>query len=152
MNWEKLNEREKRMVLIGGLAAFVLLYLFAFLLPTLEDIHKQKHKIPLRQIEAADIQKQLNLLYSYPKTREYSGDYLAELETLSEAIGVKEKMTYRPLGEDKKEAELKLDDMSCEEFVRFLYGLKKAGIPIKQLNMQDFEGDNLWNIKITLGG
>jgi len=151
MNWEKLSEREKLMVGAGGILAFLLLYLFVFLLPVLGDIHKQQKKLPQRQAEAGDIQKQLNLLYTYPKVRPFAGDYLSELEKLAEEIGIKDKMTYRPFGENKKEAELKLDDLTCDQFVRFLYGLQKANLPVKQVNMQDFEGDNRWNLKITLG-
>jgi type II secretory pathway component PulM len=154
---DELSSREKTIVIGGSIIAIVLLYQGIFLMPVLAHIKKSRKALTLLSKEWTEIQAVAqdyrNLPAVAPPPERVS--LLAFLEQSVNALQIDKKIVYlKPftMSGKKEMAEIKIDNVTGEEIIRFTHRMQQARITIIKINVKDHNMDGLWTAKILLEG
>ncbi len=149
----KLQNREKITLTVGGILAFLIVYIAFFWIPTTKSIALEKKRLAKNQ---KNLIKLKSLLEKYQRIgkngkKKFAGSLSAFVEKKAKEVGVT--IAYiRPYGEDGSGVEVKVDEMPTEKIVKFLYEMEKNGIKIVRLNMRDYKGTGIWVVRFSLEG
>jgi type II secretory pathway component PulM len=153
----ELSHRERLIALGGGAIAAFLLYLGLFLLPAQAHIKKTQKTVTLLAKEWAQLQAVVqdyrNLPTVAPPPERVS--LLSFLEQSGSVLQIEKKIAYlKPftVSGKKEGAEIKLDNVTGEEIIKFTHRLQQARITIIKINLRDHNMDGLWTAKIFLEG
>lgn len=143
----KLEARDKKTLIIGGLAAGAII-LYAFVLsPLFEDLSRKRGLVPkkerdlvemraLRQ-QYVEVQQRLQVAQAEAAKR---GPLLTEIENITKRANLSGKIvSLKPqagtqAGEFKESiVEIKLDNITLYDVVNYVYLLEKASLRIKKL-------------------
>lgn len=156
-NFNNLTVREKIIFGIGGAIIFVFLYLGIFIFPSLEKIKILKKQTASLSKDWVEMQKLAETYENLPKQAPSPerASLLPYLEETGRTLKIDKKIVYlKPFSTTSKSegAEMKIDDISGEDTVKFLFKLKEARIKILKMNLRDHNIDGLWTVKVFLEG
>jgi type II secretory pathway component PulM len=149
----KLDPKEKKIVTIGGIALAILLYLAVFIFPTLDNISKYENKLKNSKTDFKTLENLVleHRAHQSNATQKHEGTLLSYVEQKAADLKMQDQIGYlRPFGDKGEGAELKIDSISGENLIKFMYELQQGKIKIGQLQMSDFEGDGVWTAKLFL--
>jgi type II secretory pathway component PulM len=145
------RQREKIVLIGGGITFFLLLYLLVFLFPTIKKINLVEKQIQTDEKDTVQIRSLLEE-YSSKNTetiKTFEGSLSAHVERTAQSIGVTIAF-IRPYGEEGRGVEIKIDEMNGESILRFVYEMENSGIYISRLNMRDFKSTGVWVVTMNL--
>lgn len=147
------TERERRLVLLGGVITAVLLYLGVIVLPTLDSIDKnEKALVTARKNldEARALAAELEGLRTQAEPKGPPISPIQAVDQATRAVGIADRVEeMRALG-DGSGVELRLGGVNGDTLVRLLHHLQLAGIHPDGLELRDFKGEGLWNVRLTV--
>ncbi len=160
-----METREKKTLLIGGIAAAVII-LYAFVLsPLFSNLSRKRDLIPRKEQDLAEmkllqnryteIQKRLKEAQAEAAKR---GPLLTEIETLSQRANLDDKIaSVKPQpgiqSADFKEsvAEIKLENIALYDVVHFVYLIEQDGLRIQKLYFKPrYDNPKLLNATILV--
>jgi type II secretory pathway component PulM len=161
----KLESRDKKALLIGGVAA-VIIVLYAFVVsPLTSDLTRKRELIPRKERELTEM-RVLKDQYLEMKQRlqqaqaiaAQRGPLLTEIENLTKRANLNSKMvSVKPQAgvqtESFKESivEIRLDNITLYDIVNYVYLLEKNGLRIKKLNFKPrYDNPKLLNSTILV--
>lgn len=153
--WSEYSEKERKILLLSGVILFVLLYFTVFFIPTIANINKLHKRIDIKEQE---YQQLLSLVPEHRKFQNVTPEtidqpILSYLDQKIKSLNLSEKLAYiKPLEEDSKQIEIKLEKVNAREIVGLLYALERLPLAINQLNLRDYEQSGLWAMKIIVSG
>ncbi|NDD29371.1 MAG: hypothetical protein EB084_14010 [Proteobacteria bacterium] len=150
------SERERRIVIWGGLTGFLLLWWSFFVQPSMRLIQSfQQRDIPnaKRAVERArTIAGELGALQAKP-TSKPSGTSIAltidDIVRKRVAIPANHIKNIQDVG---KGAQIKLSDIDGGTLMRLLHALEEAGIRPDDADFHDLTGKSLFDVTITVNG
>ncbi|MCK9419849.1 MAG: type II secretion system protein M [Nitrospirae bacterium] len=161
----KLESRDKKTLLIGGVvAAIILLYVFV-VSPLTSDLARKRELIPKKERDLVEmgvlkdqyleIQKRLQQAQAAAAKR---GPLLTEIENLTKRANLSGKMvSLKPQAGVQTEAfkestvEIKLDNVTLYDIVNYVYQLEQDGLRIKKLNFKPrYDNPKLLNSTILV--
>lgn len=161
----KLEPRDKKTLIIGGIAALIIV-LYAFVLsPLTSDLARKRELIPKKEHDLAEMrvlkeqyremQQRLQQAQAAAAKR---GPLLTEIENLTTRANLKTKLvSLKPQAgvqsETFKESivEVKLDSITLYDIVNYVYALEKDGLRIKKLNFKPrYDNPKLLNTTILV--
>ncbi|MBM3461825.1 MAG: type II secretion system protein M [Armatimonadetes bacterium] len=149
------NERERRLVLGGGVIAAILLYFGLLIFPVLDAIEADKRALASRQKnlqEARHLAGELIALRAQP-TAPTMGTPVQTLDRTLTQLGLQSHVaTRRNIGSDNRGFEVRLDDLDGGSLIRLLYTLDQAGIRPSSFELNDFKQQGLWGVTLTVLG
>ena len=155
IHFNELSVKERIIFGVGTVVAIFLLYLSLFLLPALKNISDARKDLNKRIQQWAELQslveENANLPTSSAPPERVS--LLAFLEQSGNSLNISNKIVYlKPLTTTEKgeSAEVKIDNVTGEELMRFLHRIQQAQIKITQINLRDHNLDGLWTVKMFL--
>jgi general secretion pathway protein M len=146
----KLEERDKKSLIIGGaIAAVIVLYAFV-LSPFLSDLSRKRDLIPKRERELdemkklrdeyREIQKQLLAAQEAASKR---GPLLTEIENLTKRanlntkiVSLKPQTGSQTAGFKESIVEIRLDNITLYDVVNYIYLLEKATLRVRKLSFK----------------
>lgn len=146
----KLESRDKKTLIIGGMAAaIILLYVFV-VLPLTADLSRKRELIPKKEQDLAEIrvlrgqylemQQRLQQAQAAAAKR---GPLLTDIENITKRVNLSSKIvSLKPQAgvqtEEFKESivEIKLDNVTLYDIVNYVYQLEQDGLRIKKLNFK----------------
>jgi len=146
----KLEPRDKKTLIIGGIAAtIILLYVFVAS-PLMSDLSRKRELIPKKERDIAEMrvlgeqylemQQRLQQAQAAAAKR---GPLLTEIENITKRANLSSKMvSLKPQAgvqtETFKESivEIKLDNITLYDIVNYVYLLEKDALRIKKLNFK----------------
>ena len=146
----KLASRDKKTLIIGGIAALIIV-LYAFVVsPLTSDLARKRELIPKKERDLAemrvlkdqyrDLQQRLQQAQASAAKR---GPLLTEIENLTKRANLNSKLvSLKPQSGVQSEAfkesivEVKLDSITLYDIVNYVYLLEKDGLRIKRLNFK----------------
>lgn len=161
----KLEPRDKRMLIIGGIvAAVILLYTFV-LSPLTSDLSRKRELIPRKEKDLAEI-KVLRTQYLEIQQRLQEaqaaaakrGPLLTEIENITKRANLSSKIvSLKPQAgvqtESFKESivEAKLDNITLYDVVNYVYLLEKDGLRIRKLQFKPrYDNPKLLNATVLV--
>ncbi len=161
----KLESRDKKTLIIGGIVAAIIL-LYAFVVsPLTSDLNRKRELLPKKERDLAEMrvlkdqylemQKRLQQAQAIAAKR---GPLLTEIENLTKRANLSGKMvSLKPQAgvqtEEFKESivEIKLDNVTLYDIVNYLYQLEQDGLRIKKLNFKPrYDNPKLLNSTILV--
>jgi len=161
----KLEPRDKKTLIIGGIAALIIV-LYAFVLsPLTSDLARKRELIPKKERDLAEIrvlkdqyreiQQRLQQAQAAAAKR---GPLLTDIENLTTRANLKSKLvSLKPQAGVQsasfKESivEVKLDSITLYDIVNYVYALEKDGLRIKKLNFKPrYDNPKLLNTTILV--
>ena len=147
---EKIK-KNKSTATIGGVIFFLILYVGFFLLPSLDSIKAQERSIASNKKNRIKLKK---LLEQVPKSENTAEEkFEGSLSAFVEKTAKEQEVTIgyiRPYGKKSEGVEIKIDEMSGEKLVKFIYEMENKGIVISRLNTRDYSGNGIWVVKFNL--
>jgi type II secretory pathway component PulM len=161
----KLEPRDKRTLIIGGIgAALILLYAFV-LSPLTSDLSRKRELIPRKEKDLAEI-KELRTQYLEIQKRLQEaqaaaakrGPLLTEIENITKRANLSSKIvSLKPQAgvqtESFKESivEVKLDNITLYDVVNYVYLLEKDGLRIRKLQFKPrYDNPKLLNATVLV--
>jgi general secretion pathway protein M len=162
----RVNPREKRTLIAGGLAVAALLVYLVLISPYLAAMEKLDRRITKKTEELEEV---LALQKEYFRLREKttllegmvrstsSFSLLSFLETLAAKNGIKKQIAYMkplttPANERYRESsvEMKLEGLTLKQLVDYLYQIERSPQPIriKRLNIAKKKGEGFLDITL----
>jgi len=141
------------LVIVGGTAAVLLLYVFGFILPSTDRIHGYEKTLAKEQRdldEARSLAAELQGLKAAPS----QGPSLSAMQAVDQytkELGVTPD-EIRAIGAEGAGVELRLSNVNGETLVRLLHSLETAGVKPDGLELRDFKGSGLWSVRLTVSG
>jgi type II secretory pathway component PulM len=161
----KLEERDKRVLIFGGIAA-VLIVLYALVLsPIMSDLSRKRELIPRKEKDLAEIkalkvqyleiQQQLQAAQAAAAKR---GPLLTDIENITKRTNLSSKIvSLKPQAgvqtESFKESivEVKLENITLYDLVNYVYQLEKDTLRIRKLQFKPrFDNPKLLNSTILV--
>jgi len=161
----KLESRDKKTLLIGGVAAaLILLYVYVFS-PLTDDLGRKRDLIPKREKELAEmremakqyqeIQKRLKDAQAVSSQR---GPLLTEIENLtrranlsSKIVSLKPQTGTQAAGYTESVVEVRLDNITLYDVVNYVFLLEKSAFRIKKLTFKPrYDNPKLLNATILV--
>jgi type II secretory pathway component PulM len=161
----KLEARDTKALLIGGVTA-VIIALYAFVLsPLTSDLARKRELIPKKEQELVEMRalkdqylemnQRLQLAQAAAAKR---GPLLTEIENLTKRANLSSKMvSLKPQAGVQTEAfkesivEIRLDNITLYDIVNYIYLLEKDGLRIKKLNFKPrYDNPKLLNSTILV--
>lgn len=147
------NERERNIVLFGGVVVALLLYLGVFILPVMDQIKKDRRLLATQEQnlqEARRLGGELLGLQAAAASASPESPTVA-VDRITRTLGIQEHVNYvRPFGADSRGVEVKLDELDGGSSIRLLFSLAQAGIRPESMEMRDFKGQGLWTMTLTI--
>jgi type II secretory pathway component PulM len=161
----KLEERDKRVLIFGGIAA-VLIVLYALVLsPIMSDLSRKRELIPRKEkdlveikalkVQYLEIQQQLQAAQAAAAKR---GPLLTDIENITKRTNLSSKIvSLKPQAgvqtESFKESivEVKLENITLYDLVNYVYQLEKDTLRIRKLQFKPrFDNPKLLNSTILV--
>ena len=159
----KLESRDKKTLIIGGIAAGVII-LYAFgLSPFLDDLSRKRNLVPKKerdlvemralQLQYVEVQQRLQAAQAEAAKR---GPLLTEIENITRRANLSKKIvSLKPQAGTQAEGfkesvvEIKLDNITLYDIVNYVYLLEKASLRIKKLYFKPrYDNPKLMNATI----
>lgn len=161
----KLEQRDKRVLIIGGIAAALIL-LFVFVLsPLLSDLARKKDLIPRKERDLAEMrvlkEQYLEMQQRLQQVQEIAskrGPLLTEIENITRRANLSSKIvSLKPQTgiqtESFKESivEIRLDNITLYDVVNYVFLLEKNALRIRKLYFKPrFDNPKLLNATILV--
>jgi type II secretory pathway component PulM len=161
----KLEPRDKKTLIFGGLAAaIILLYVFV-VSPLTSDLSRKRELIPKKERDLVEMRvlkdqylEMQQRLQQAQATAAKRGPLLTEIENLTKRANLSGKMvSLKPQAgvqtEEFKESivEIKLDNVILYDIVNYIYQLEQDGLRIKKLNFKPrFDNPKVLNATILV--
>jgi type II secretory pathway component PulM len=161
----KLEPRDKKTLIFGGLAAaIILLYVFV-VSPLTSDLSRKRELIPKKERDLVEMRvlkdqylEMQQRLQQAQATAAKRGPLLTEIENLTKRANLSGKMvSLKPQAgvqtEEFKESivEIKLDSVTLYDIVNYIYQLEQDGLRIKKLNFKPrFDNPKVLNATILV--
>ncbi|HWR72253.1 MAG TPA: type II secretion system protein GspM [Nitrospirota bacterium] len=157
----RLEARDKRTLLIGGvIAAVILVYVF-LLAPFLEDLARKRDLMPKKEKDVAEMralaaqyQEMRQRLQEAQAAAEKRGPLLTEIENLTRRANLSGKIvSLKPQAGKGKEnmVEIRLDSITLYDVVNYVHLLEKATLRIKKLSFKPrFDNPKLLNATLLV--
>jgi len=146
----KLESRDKRTLIFGGIAAAVILLYVFVVSPLTADLSRKRELIPKKEHDLAemrvlreqylDMQQRLQQAQAAAAKR---GPLLTDIENITKRTNLSSKMvSLKPqAGVQAAEftesiVEIKLDNITLYDIVNYVYQLEQDGLRIKKLNFK----------------
>ncbi len=146
----KLESRDKRTLIFGGIAAAVILHYVFVVSPLTADLSRKRELIPKKEHDLAemrvlreqylDMQQRLQQAQAAAAKR---GPLLTDIENITKRTNLSSKMvSLKPqAGVQAAEftesiVEIKLDNITLYDIVNYVYQLEQDGLRIKKLNFK----------------
>ena len=161
----KLEERDKKVLIFGGVAAVVIV-LYAFVLsPLMADLSRKRDLIPIREkdlveikalrTEYTEIQKQLQQAQAEASRR---GPILTEIENItkranlsSKIVSLKPQAGAQTEGFKESIVEIKLENITLYDIVNYIYLLERDTLRIRKLQFKPrYDNPKLINATILV--
>lgn len=161
----KLEERDKKVLIFGGIAAALIVLYALVLSPLLSDLSRKRELIPkkekdLVEIKALkaqylDIQQQLQAAQAAAAKR---GPLLTDIESItnrmklsSKIVSLKPQAGVQTAGFKESVVEVKLENITLYDLVNYIYQLEKDTLRIRKLQFKPrFDNPNLLNSTILV--
>lgn len=146
------KNREKLIINIGIIAAVIIIFVAAFVFPTLDSIKRQKS---IKRNQLKNMAKLKDLLEQAPAsgtetTKKFEGSLSAFVEQTASQSDIT--IAYiRPFDQDQG-VEVKVEDLEGDKLLQFIYVLEENGVAIQRLNLRDYKGNGIWIVKMFLRG
>lgn len=163
----KLEERDRKILIIGGIIAAVIL-LYAFLLvPLHEDLSRKRNAIPKKERELAEMRVMKNQYLNMQKrlqhlqaSAEKRGPLLTEIENITKRANLSSKIvSLKPqtgvqTGTFKESiVEVRIDNITLYDIVNYVNQLEKSMLRIRKLYFKPrFDNPKLLNAVILVAG
>lgn len=148
---KELGEKEKRILLIGGMVLFLIICFVVLFFSSLVGIKKYSHQILLKKSEYKQMLKLSSQFQQIKgqKITSLNSPPLTYLENKIKLLNLGENLvSIRPLSENEIEA--KFESLSGNQITKLLYEIQKLPFTEKQISLKDYENDNLWTLKIVV--
>lgn len=161
----KLEERDKKVLTYGGIAAvLILLYAFVFL-PLYSELERKRNAIPKKERDLAemrllkdqylDMQQQLQQLQAAAAKR---GPLLTEIESITrktnlsgKIVSLKPQTGVQAANFKESIVEVRLDNITLYDIVNYVNQLEKATLRIRKLYFKPrFDNPKLLNATILV--
>jgi len=146
----KLEPRDKKTLIIGGIAAAIILLYVYVVSPFTADLSRKRELIPKKEkdlvemralkVQYLEMQQRLQQAQAAAKQR---GPLLTEIENLTKRANLGSKMvSLKPQAGVQTEAfkesivEIKLDNITLYDIVNYVYLLEKATLRVKRLQFK----------------
>ncbi len=162
---KKLESREKKVLLIGGIAAAaILLYIYA-LSPLMDDLGRKRDLIPKREKELAEMRemaKQYREVQQRLKEAQAAaskrGPLLTEIENVTrranlsgKIVSLKPQTGAQAAGYTESVVEVRLDGITLYDVVNYVFLLEKETFRIKKLTFKPrYDNPKLLNATILV--
>lgn len=161
----KLESRDKKTLLIGGVAAVVILLYVFVLSPLSADLSRKRDLIPRKEKDLVEIralreeylemQRRLQVAQAAATKR---GPLLTEIENLTKRanltmkiVSLKPQTGVQGDGFTESIVEIKLDNISLYDIVNYVFMLEKDSLRIKKLSFKPrFDNPKLLNATILV--
>lgn len=161
----KLEARDKKVLIIGGAAALVILLYALVLSPLTSDLARKRELIPKKQkdlaemkvlqSEYAEIQKRLQVAQAEAAKR---GPLLTDIESItkranlsSKIVSLKPQVGVETAGFKESIVEVKLDNISLYDIVNYINLLEKDTLRIRKLQFKPrYDNPKLLNATILV--
>lgn len=163
----KLEERDKKTLIIGGvLAAVIVLYAFV-ISPLMSDLSRKRDSIPKKEKDLVEmkalrteylaIQKQLQAAQAAAAKR---GPLLTEIENITKRtnlsgkiVSLKPQAGVQTAGFKESIVEVKLDNVTLYDIVNYVFQLEKDALRIRKLQFKPrYDNPKLLNSTILVSG
>ncbi len=143
----KLESRDKKALIFGGVAlAAILLYAFV-LSPFLGDLSRKRSLIPRKEQDLAEVKKLSDeyrqiqgQLQQAQQAAAKRGPLLTEIETITKRtnlsgkiVSLKPQTGTKTQGFTESVVEVKLDNITLYDIVNYVYSLEKATLRVRKL-------------------
>jgi type II secretory pathway component PulM len=161
----KLEQRDKKTLIIGGIAAaIILLYVFV-VSPLTSDLTRKRELLPKKERDLVEMRvlkdqylEMQQRLQQAQATAAKRGPLLTEIENITRRANLSSKMvSLKPQAgvqtEEFKESivEIKLDNVTLYDIVNYVYQLEQDGLRIKKLNFKPrYDNPKLLNSTILV--
>jgi len=161
----KLEERDKKFLIFGGIAAAVILLYALVLSPLTADLSRKRELIPKKEkdlveikalrTEYTEIQRQLQQAQAEAAKR---GPVLTEIENLtkranlnSKIVSLKPQTGVQTAGFTESIVEVKLENITLYDIVNYIYMLEKDTLRVRKLQFKPrFDNPKLLNATILV--
>ncbi|MCE1247099.1 MAG: type II secretion system protein GspM [Firmicutes bacterium] len=145
------NSSQQKTLILGIIAAVLIVYFGLFLMPSIDNINKTKSKIAANKKNRAQLRE---LLEKRPavvqqEVKPFDGSISAFVEKTAQELNIKIS-NIRPYGKNSEGVEIKIDDMTGKDLLDFINRMESNGISVTMLDARDYKGSGLWAIKINL--
>ena len=161
----KLEPRDKKTLIFGGLAALIIV-LYAFVVsPLSSDIARKRELIPKKERDLAEMRvlkdqyrEMQQRLQQAQASAAKRGPLLTDIENITTRTNLKSKLvSLKPQAGVQSEAfkesivEVRLDSITLYDIVNYVYALEKDGLKIKKLNFKPrYDNPKLLNMTILV--
>ena len=161
----KLEPRDKKTLIIGAIAALIIV-LYAFVVsPLTSDLTRKRELIPKKERDLVEMRvlkdqylEMKQRLQQAQATAAKRGPLLTEIENLTKRANLNSKMvSLKPQTGVQTEAfkesivEIRLDNITLYDIVNYVYLLEKDGLRIKKLNFKPrYDNPKLLNSTILV--
>jgi type II secretory pathway component PulM len=161
----KLEKRDKKTLVIGGLAAAIIVFYSAVVSPLTSDLARKRELIPKKERDLTEMRvlkdqyiEMRQRLQQAQDAAAKRGPLLTEMENIAKRANLTSKMvSLKPQAGVQTEAikesivEIKLDTITLYDIVNFVYLLEKDGLRIKKLNFKPrYDNPKLLNATILV--
>ena len=161
----KLEQRDKKTLIIGGITAAIILFTVFVVSPLTSDLARKRELLPKKERDLVEMrvlkdqylemQKRLQQAQAAAAKR---GPLLTEIENITKRANLASKMvSLKPQEgvqtEEFKESivEIRLDSITLYDIVNYLYQLEQDGLRIKKLNFKPrFDNPKVLNATILV--
>jgi type II secretory pathway component PulM len=161
----KLEQRDKKTLIIGGIAAVIILLTVFVVSPLTSNLARKRELLPKKERDLVEMrvlkdqylemQKRLQQAQAAAAKR---GPLLTEIENITKRANLASKMvSLKPQEgvqtEEFKESivEIRLDSVTLYDIVNYLYQLEQDGLRIKKLNFKPrFDNPKVLNATILV--
>jgi type II secretory pathway component PulM len=138
-------------MVLGIVAAILIVYFGFFLLPTIDNINKTQSKIAANKKNRAALKE---LLENRPakvqqEIKPFEGSLSAFVEKTAQELNVKIS-NIRPYGKTSEGVEIKIDEMTGKELLDFMNKMESSGVSVTRLNARDYKESGIWTVKLNL--
>lgn len=161
----KLEPRDKKTLIIGGIAAAIILLYFFALLPLMEDLSRKRERIPVKERDLAEMrvlrQQYLEMQQGLQQAQAAAsrrGPLLTEIENItkranlsSKIVSLKPQAGAQTEGFKESIVEIRLDSVTLYDVVNYVHLLEKATLRIRKLSFKPrFDNPKLLNTTILV--
>jgi len=143
--------REKLIFGVGAVLFFLLAYTQFFLFPALDNIKSAKKQLAVKRKNKAKLKTLLDnhTITEEIKAQTFEGSLSAFVEKKARELDIKI-TSIRPYGKKSEGVEIKIEEMTAKELLKFTYEMENNRVIVKRLNARDYAGNGIWVIKFNL--
>ncbi|MFH1452446.1 MAG: type II secretion system protein GspM [Armatimonadota bacterium] len=148
------KEKQKQLLLAGGVAVLLVIIYFSVLFGAMANTARMEKKVPVKVKEYKEMVQLSNdfAVIKSTKLTNIKTPPLAYLENKINELDLSESLvSIRPLADNNKDIEIKLESLSGGAVIKLIYEIQKLPFTVKQLSLKDYEHDGIWTLMIILG-